>query len=184
MGSGNGSMKKVLGEELYSRLLFELGHEIEREGLLETPKRHVTFLQEFCDPPTFKFTTFQSEGYDQMIIQKDIPFYSLCEHHVVPFFGTAVVAYVPKDRIVGLSKLARTVDLFARGLQNQERITEEVQAFLTHKLEPRGVAVRLTARHLCMEMRGVKKAGTETITTSLSGVFLEQEVREEFMSNL
>lgn len=170
-------------ESIYSRFLADLGHDVQREGLRDTPKRHTAFLSEFCNPPKFNFTTFEGDGYDEMIVQVGIPFYSLCEHHVVPFFGEAVVAYIPKKRIVGLSKLARAVDFHSRGLQNQERITRGVAAMLIDNLKPKGVAVSLKARHLCMEMRGVKKPGTETITTSLHGLFkTDAKCRAEFMS--
>jgi GTP cyclohydrolase I len=174
-----------LGASLYSEFLASQGHDIRREGLRETPRRHTAFLSEFCEAKDFKFTTFESEGYDEMIVQKGIPFYSLCEHHVVPFFGVAIVAYIPRKRIVGLSKLARAVEYWSRGLQNQERITRNVAKMLEENLRPKGVAVSLKARHLCMEMRGVKKPGTETITTSLSGAFKkDQACRAEFMAQL
>lgn len=154
-----------------------------REGLADTPRRYVKFLEEFLSPPEFNFTTFESEGYDQMIIQTDIPFYSLCEHHLAPFFGVGHIAYIPKDRIVGLSKLARTLDKFARRFQNQERITKQVAEFLEQQLEPVGVAVCLKAQHLCMAMRGVRKHDTWTITSELTGEFRNSEAsRNEFLS--
>lgn len=174
-----------LGASLYREFLASQGHDTAREGLRDTPRRHTAFLSEFCAPQDFNFTTFESEGYDEMIIQKGIPFYSLCEHHVVPFFGVAIVAYIPRKRIVGLSKLARAVEYWSRGLQNQERITKNVARMIEEKLKPKGVAVSLKARHLCMEMRGVKKPGTETITTSLSGAFKKDPAcRAEFMAQL
>jgi GTP cyclohydrolase IA len=154
-----------------------------REGLVDTPRRYVRFLEEFLNPPEFSFTTFESEGYDQMIIQTDIPFYSLCEHHLAPFFGVGHIAYIPKERIVGLSKLARTLDKFARRFQNQERITKQVAEFLEQQLEPVGVAVCLKAQHLCMAMRGVKKHDTWTITSELTGCFREDAAsRAEFLA--
>jgi GTP cyclohydrolase I len=172
-------------ESLYARFLEALGHDLGKEGLSETPRRHAAFLAEVTTKPEFKFTTFSAEGYDQMIVQTGIPFYSLCEHHVVPFFGEAIVAYIPAQRIVGLSKLARTVEFAARGLQNQERITETIADILEENLAPLGVAVSIKARHLCMEMRGVKKPGAETRTTSLRGQFKDDAVcRNEFMSYL
>lgn len=174
-----------VAESLYSRFLSSLGHDVAREGLMATPRRHTAFLEEFCNPPEFNFTTFEGDGYDEMIVQVGIPFYSLCEHHIVPFFGEAVVAYIPRKRIVGLSKLARAVDYWSRGLQNQERITRGVATMLISNLKPKGVAVSLRARHLCMEMRGVKKPGAETITTSLYGNFKKDaKCRAEFMSIL
>lgn len=156
-----------------------------REGLEETPTRHVKFLQDFVKPEPFNFTTFKGEGYDQMIFQGDIPFYSLCEHHLLPFFGTGYIAYIPgeDDRIVGLSKLARTLEYFSRRLQNQERITMQVAEFLANELKPKGVAVILKARHMCMEMRGIKKPGTYTTTVQLFGVFRDNEAaRAELMA--
>lgn len=160
-------------EDHFAALLREIDADPTREGLAETPARHIRFLREFTSPEPFNMTTFDSEGMDQAIFQRGIPFYSLCEHHVVPFFGTALVAYIPNGRIVGLSKLARTVDRHARGLQNQERITQAVGKTLEEALHPRGVAVIITARHLCMEMRGIRKPGAETVTSYLSGVFKE-----------
>ena len=118
-----------------------------------------------------------------MIIQTGIPFYSLCEHHIVPFFGEAAIAYIPDQEIVGLSKLARILEHFSRRLQNQERITKQVADFIDEKLNPKGVAVSLQARHMCMEMRGVKKLGATTITTNVKGVFLtNSQTRNEFLS--
>ncbi len=152
-----------------------------REGLVETPKRYIKFLEEFLNPPDFKYTTFDGEGYDQMIVQLDIPFYSFCEHHIAPFFGKAHVAYIPDGRIVGISKLARTVELYSRRLQNQERITKQIADRLTEELKPKGVAVILEAEHMCMAMRGVKKSGALTKTSIMTGVFKQAETRNEFL---
>jgi GTP cyclohydrolase I len=138
-------------------------------------------MKEFLEPKEFNFTSFDAEGTDEMIIQTNIPFYSLCEHHTAPFFGTANVAYIPKDKIVGLSKLARTVDLYANRFQNQERITTQIAERLQNELNPLGVAVTLKAQHLCMCMRGVKKHDTWTQTSKLLGVFKEDpSARNEF----
>ena len=168
-------------EHLVKEIISKYDNE-EREGLIETPKRYLKFLDEFCKKEEFNFTTFKNEDYDEMIIQKGIPFYSLCEHHLLPFFGIGVIAYIPNDKIVGLSKLARTLDYFAKGFQNQERITEQVAKFIQEKLNCKGVAVSLKARHLCMEMRGVKKSDTYTITNKLIGVFKEDnKARNEFL---
>lgn len=158
---------------LIEKLLESLGENPQREGLSETPKRHLSFLKEVTSYREFNLTTFENEGGDDMIVQSDIPFYSLCEHHLVPFFGTAVVAYLPKKRIVGLSKLARLVEKYSRRLQNQERITYQVAEELFDAVECNGVAVILKARHLCMEMRGVKKSGSVTTTSRMVGAFLE-----------
>lgn len=153
-----------------------------REGLIDTPKRYVKFMEEFLCPPEVNYTTFNGERYDEMVIVKDIPFYSFCEHHIAPFFGTAAIAYIPSDRIVGISKLPRTLEYFARRFQNQERITKQVASKLMEVLKPKGVAVRLEARHMCMEMRGVKKPGSNTITSDLRGVFkTDSSARNEFI---
>ena len=166
----------------FQEILRLLGEDETREGLIDTPKRYIKFMKEFLEPKEFNFTTFDAEGTDEMIIQKDIPFYSLCEHHTAPFFGTANVAYIPKDKIVGLSKLARTVDLYANRFQNQERITTQIAERLQHELNPIGVAVSLKAQHLCMCMRGVKKHDTYTITSKLLGAFKSNsEARNEFL---
>lgn len=152
-----------------------------REGLRETPKRYVKFLEEFLSPPDFTFTTFASEGMDEMIIQKDIEFYSLCEHHLAPFHGKAHVAYIPNGKIVGLSKLARTVELYSRRFQNQERITSQIAERLQEELHAKGVAVVLEAQHLCMAMRGVRKNATTT-TSKLLGFFKDDaKARAEFL---
>lgn len=154
----------------------------EREGLQETPKRYSKFLTEFLTPEPFNFTVFDAENYDQMIVQSDIPFYSLCEHHLAPFFGTGFIAYIPDKKIVGLSKLARVLDKFARRFQNQERITTQVAEYLNRELEPKGVAVILKAQHLCMSMRGIKKPNTNTTTSKMVGVFLnDQSARNELL---
>lgn len=154
----------------------------DRNGLKDTPRRYLKFLREFTAPSEFELTEFDGEGYDEMIIQKNIPFYSLCEHHLAPFFGTATIAYIPNGKIVGLSKLARTVEKFACGFQNQERITKQIAEYLTAQLNPLGVAVTIKAEHLCMAMRGVKKPNVETITSAMLGVFREnQATRSEFL---
>lgn len=173
--------KEKSAEWHFQEILKHLGEDPSREGLKETPKRYVKFMREFLEPKVFNFTTFDAEGTDEMIIQKDIPFYSLCEHHTAPFFGTAAVAYIPNEKIVGLSKLARTVDLYANRFQNQERITTQIAERLWNELQPKGVAVSLKAQHLCMCMRGVKKHDTWTITSKLLGLFKEGEPRQEFL---
>lgn len=174
-------------EDIECAFRFILSHfdNVQREGLLETPKRYIKFLEEFMNPKPFNMTVFDSEGYNEMIIVKDISFYSLCEHHILPFWGVAHVAYIPDKHIVGLSKIARTVEMFSRRLQNQERITQQISEYLTEKLKPKGVAVVLNARHMCMEMRGVKKHGSNTITSKLTGgFFYNTETRLEFFNNI
>jgi len=169
-------------EENIKRLLQSLGENTEREGLQMTPKRYIKFLREFLSPADFNFTVFNAEKTDEMIVQSGIPFFSLCEHHLAPFFGTAAVAYIPNGKIAGLSKLARTVDRFSRRLQNQERIATNIADYIEEQLQPLGVAVLLRARHLCMEMRGVEKQGAESTTSCLRGVFkTDQKCREEFL---
>lgn len=165
------------------RRILERFDDINREGLRETPKRYIKFLREFLSPPDFNFTTFDSEGMDQMIIQKDIEFHSLCEHHLAPFFGRAHVAYIPDGKIVGLSKLARVVEKFSRGFQNQERITQQIAEYIDQELNPKGVAVILEAQHLCMSMRGVRKSTAKTTTSKMIGSFRDDlNCRNEFIN--
>jgi GTP cyclohydrolase I len=172
-------------EDNVTRLLQYFGEDVNREGLRETPKRFVKFFREFLNPPEWNCTSFEGEGYDEMIVQTNIPFHSLCEHHIAPFFGTGTIAYIPNKRIVGLSKLARTLETYARRLQNQERITTQVAEFLWEELQPLGVAVQLTAKHMCMEMRGVKKHDTHTTTTKLLGVFKSDiNAKNEFLNSI
>lgn len=169
----------------FKKILELLGEDPNREGLKETPKRYVKFMREFLEPKQFNFTTFDAEGTDEMILQTNIPFYSLCEHHTAPFFGVGHIAYIPDKKIVGLSKLARTLDLYANRFQNQERITTQVAQRLQDELSPKGVAVSLKAQHLCMCMRGVKKHDTWTITTKLIGAFKnDDKARTEFLNML
>ena len=169
-------------EDSVARLLETFGEDITREGLQETPKRYVKFFKEFLSPPKWNCSTFESEGYDEMIVQTNIPFYSLCEHHIAPFFGHGTIAYIPNKKIVGLSKLARTLETFARRLQNQERITQQVAQFLQDELDPLGIAVVLKAKHMCMEMRGVKKHDTWTTTSMMKGIFKDDDkARNEIM---
>lgn len=169
-------------QAVVTQLLRTIGEDPAREGLRDTPRRVIDFYEEFLGPEPFNFTAFNSEDYDEIILQKDIPFYSICEHHMAPFFGKAAVAYIPAGKIVGLSKLARCVQHYSRRLQNQERITSQVAQRLEKELKPRGVAVVLEARHLCMEMRGVKTQGAITSTSKLLGEFqTNQAVRLEFM---
>lgn len=167
----------------FQQILEQLGEDVSREGLIETPKRYIKFMREFLEPKEFNFTTFDAEGTDEMIFQTNIPFYSLCEHHTAPFFGVAHIAYIPDKKIVGLSKLARTVDLYANRFQNQERITTQIAERLQKELSPLGVAVSLKAQHLCMCMRGVKKHETWTITSKMLGAFKEDDkARNEFLN--
>jgi GTP cyclohydrolase I len=154
-----------------------------REDLEDTPRRVQEWLRDFVrTDETINFTTFSDPTADQVVAQTDIRFYSLCEHHVVPFFGSATVAYLPDGQLVGLSKLARLVRFYARRLQTQERMTRQISDFLSEELDPRGVAVVTTARHLCMEMRGVEQPDAKTTTSRLTGIFKEDsKARTEFL---
>lgn len=168
--------------DIIAELLERLDQEPQREGLKATPDRYQRFVKEFFDVRPFDMTVFANEGYDEMVVQTNIAFYSICEHHLLPFFGYGAIAYIPDKKVVGLSKLARTLDHFSRRLQNQERITTQVAEYLQQKLEPKGVGVLLNARHLCMEMRGVEKPGTQTKTSCLKGSFkANASTRGEFL---
>lgn len=175
-------MRLQVAEETVFALLTLLGVDMDREGLRDTPRRVTRALREMLLPLPFNFTVFDSEGMNEMVVQAPIPFHSLCEHHVLPFVGTAAVAYIPDGKIVGLSKLARAVKFCAAGLQNQERVTTAVANMLEKHLSPRGVGVVLRARHLCMEVRGVRVPDVYTTTSCLRGVLLtDQKAREEFL---
>jgi GTP cyclohydrolase I len=172
-------------EEAARDLLLALGADPETdEGLRDTPRRVAAAYAELLTPEPFDMTTFPNdEGYDELVVVRDIPFHSLCMHHLLPFHGTATVAYIPGERIIGLSKLARVVDLFARDLQVQERLTTQVAGWLQQQLRPKGVGVVLEAEHMCMSLRGVQKAGARTVTSALHGLVREDlRTREEFLA--
>jgi GTP cyclohydrolase I len=171
-------------EAAVAALLEALGQDTADESLRETPRRVAAAYAEMLTPQTFTPTTFPNdEGYDELVVASGIPFHSLCEHHLLPFHGVAHVAYLPGERILGLSKLARVVELFARRLQVQERLTMQVARWLDEHLEPRGVGVVLEAEHLCMSLRGVKKPGTRTVTSALLGMVRDEaRTRQEFLS--
>ena len=174
-------------EDLIRGVLTELGEDPEREGLVKTPERVARALRFFTrgydqDPHDVVDGAIFQEDHQEMVICRDIDFYSLCEHHMVPFYGKAHVAYVPNGAIVGLSKLARLVDLFARRLQVQERLTRQVAETLQELIRPAGVGVVIEATHLCMVMRGVEKQNSVTVTSSMLGVFRDNHsTREEFI---
>lgn len=176
-------MTNPIAERLIKALLHSLGEDPDREGLRETPRRMATMLTELTTKTSFEFTTFASEGMNEMIVQSNIPFNSLCEHHVLPFMGVATVGYVPNGKIVGLSKLTRAVQYCARGLQNQERITQQIADMLYSNLEPAGIGVVLRARHLCMELRGVSAPNVWTTTSSISGSMANLATRSEFLAH-
>jgi len=175
-------------EEQIRHILKALGEDPDREGLVKTPYRvtqALTFLTQGYqqDPAKVINDALFTEDYEEMIVQRDIDFYSLCEHHLLPFFGKAHVAYIPHHKIVGISKLARLVDVYARRLQVQERLTNQIANIIMEKLDPLGVAVVIEAEHLCMRMRGVGKQNSMIITSTLLGAFrTRQETRQEFMT--
>ena len=170
------------------QVLAELGEDPGREGLAKTPERVARALRFLTkgyaeDPKAVINGALFTEDYQEMIVLKDLDFFSLCEHHILPFFGKAHVAYIPKHRIVGISKLARLVEVFARRLQVQERLTTQVANMLMDELDPQGVGVVLQAEHLCMRMRGVEKQNSVVVTSAMLGVFRShQETRQEFMT--
>lgn len=183
---------KVDASERYAELVREqlaiIGEDPKREGLLRTPERVATAMTWLTrgykeDVRTIVGRAIFEEPHENMVMVRDIELYSLCEHHLLPFFGRAHIAYVPAGRIVGLSKLPRIVDVYARRLQVQERLTEEIAAAIEDVLQPRGVGVVIEAAHLCMMMRGVEKQSSKTITSALRGIFRsDPRTREEFLS--
>jgi len=185
-------MQPKLDEEsiaaLMRKLLVKIGEDPAREGLSRTPDRAEKALRFLTsgyetDVETIVNGALFSEKVDEMVIVRDIEFYSMCEHHLLPFFGTMHVAYLPKDKVIGLSKIPRIVDMFARRLQVQERLTQEVAATLERVLQPRGVGVICEARHFCMMMRGVEKQHSGTVTSAMLGAFRKRkETRDEFLS--
>lgn len=181
---GQGGVDLAAAEAAACELLLALGADLEQEGLRETPRRMAAAYAELLTPEQFNLTTFPNdERYDELVLVRGIPFQSLCMHHLLPFYGVAHVAYVPDERIIGLSKLARVVEHFARDLQLQERLTKQVAGWLQAKLQPRGVGVVLEAEHLCMSLRGVQAAGALTVTSALHGsVRDDPRTREELLS--
>jgi GTP cyclohydrolase IA len=161
-----------------------LGMPLESEGLRDTPRRMARAYAELLTPREFDLTTFPNEeGYDELVLARDIPIKSVCEHHLLPFVGVAHVGYLPGDRILGLSKLARVVELFAHGAQVQERLTKQVADWLANELSPKGVGVVIEAEHLCMTLRGVQAVGSKTITSTLLGVLRDDNrSRSEFLA--
>jgi GTP cyclohydrolase I len=175
-------------QQIYAEVLTRIGEDPTRDGLLATPKR-VEKSMEFLTHGYHQsieevlHDALFDVDYDEMVIVKDIEFYSMCEHHMLPFFGRAHIAYVPHGKVVGLSKIPRIVDVFARRLQVQERLTQEIAEAIEHAIHPQGVGVVVEAQHLCMMMRGVEKQGSSTVTSSMLGVFKSQlQTRNEFLS--
>lgn len=170
----------------YSGILTQVGDNPERNGLLKTPERAAKAIQFLThgydiDPAAILKSAMFEEDYSQMVVVKDIEVYSLCEHHLLPFFGKAHIAYIPNGHIVGLSKIPRVVDAFARRLQVQERLTNEIRDCIQETLSPAGVAVVIECRHLCMAMRGVQKQNSVTTTSAFTGEFAHERTRAEFL---
>jgi GTP cyclohydrolase I len=173
----------------YRDIISLLGEDMEREGLLKTPERvakaMLTLTQGYAmNPEDILLSAKFREKYSQMVIVKDIDFFSLCEHHLLPFYGKAHVAYIPNGYITGLSKIARVVDVFSHRLQVQERMTSQIKECIQHTLNPLGVMVVIEAKHLCMQMRGVEKQNSITTTSDFTGAFNRAKTREEFMNLL
>jgi GTP cyclohydrolase I len=179
-----GSVDSVRAERASRDLLRALGVDLADESLQDTPRRMAAMYAELLTPADFSATTFPNDGgYDELVVATAIPFHSLCEHHLLPFVGVAHVGYLPGERIIGLSKLARVVDLFARRLQVQERLTTQIADWLDDRLAPKGVGVVLEAEHLCMSLRGVRKPGSRTMTSALHGLVRDDaRTRQEFLS--
>ena len=164
-------------------LLLALGADLSDEGLRETPRRMAAAYAELLTPQPFHPTTFPNDGYDELVLVRSIPFHSLCMHHLLPFHGVAHIGYLPGERILGLSKFARVVELFARDLQVQERLTKQIADWLQEQLAPKGVGVLLEAEHLCMSLRGVQKFGAKTATSALHGLVRDDpRTRQEFLA--
>jgi GTP cyclohydrolase I len=181
---GGATIDLVAAEQAVADLLIALGQDPTDPHGEDTPRRVAAAYAELLTPRRFNLTTFPNdEGYDELVVARDIPFHSLCQHHLLPFKGVAHVGYLPSERILGLSKLARVVELFARGLQVQERLTKQVADWLQAHLEPKAVGVVIEAEHLCMSIRGVQADGSRTVTSALHG-FLRDDAstRAEFFS--
>lgn len=171
----------------YSEIIRLLGEDVNREGLIKTPERIAKAMATLTrgydmNPEAIINSAKFKEDYNQMVIVKDIQFYSLCEHHMLPFYGKAHVAYIPNGYITGLSKIARVVDVFSHRLQVQERMTTQIKECIQNALNPLGVMVVIEAKHMCMQMRGVEKQNSITTTSDISGAFNQSKTREEFLS--
>ena len=188
LATENNETQEKLAEH-YRAILSLLGEDPDREGLVKTPHRVAKAMQFLTygyrmDPEAVLRSAMFHEEYRQMVIVKDIDFYSMCEHHMLPFYGKAHVAYIPDQHITGLSKIARVVDIFAKRLQIQERMTTQIKECIQNTLHPLGVMVVIEAQHLCMQMRGVEKQNSITVTTDFTGAFNQAKTREEFMNLL
>lgn len=182
------SLEDVTTQEIFAELLYRMGEDPTRDGLLRTPERmekSIAFLTQGYQQQVedVLHDALFDVAYDEMVIVKDIEFYSQCEHHLIPFFGKAHIAYVPRGKVIGLSKIPRIVDVFARRLQVQERLTQQIADAINDAIQPQGVGVVLEAHHLCMMMRGVEKQHSSTVTSAMLGVFKSQlQTRTEFLS--
>jgi GTP cyclohydrolase IA len=191
LGEGNGASATDGSEAVESavrQILVEMGEDPDRQGLTGTPSRVRRMYREltagyWVDPERLVNNAIFDVDYSEMVVVKDIAFYSLCEHHLLPFFGQAAVAYIPEGRVIGLSKIPRIVEMYSRRLQVQERMTKQIALWVEENLHPRGVGVVLEAEHLCMSLRGVQKAGTITVTSDLLGIVRDDaRTRQEFLS--
>ena len=182
-------LSEFSNQEMYRELLSRLGEDPARDGLAATPARvekSMAFLTKgyLEDPATILRGALFDENYDEMVLVKDIEMFSLCEHHMLPFFGKVHVAYIPKGKVIGLSKIPRLVEVFSRRLQIQERLTRQIADTIQEAIEPQGVGVVIEARHLCMMMRGIEKQNSSTVTSAMLGCFRQKETRLEFLSLL
>ena len=183
-----GTAAALSTQDIYRELLRRIGEDPARDGLAQTPERvekAMAFLTQgyAMDVPTVLNDALFEVDYDEMVMVRDVEFYSLCEHHLLPFFGKVHVAYVPRGRVIGLSKIPRLVEMFSRRLQVQERLTTQIADAIVQAIEPQGVGVIVEAQHLCMMMRGVEKQHSATVTSAMRGVFKTQtQTREEFLS--
>jgi len=181
------SIAEYSTQEIYAELLLRFHEDPNRDGLLKTPER-VEKAMEFLtqgyeqDPTSILLGAMFDVEYDEMVIVKDIEMFSLCEHHMLPFFGRVHVAYIPNGKVIGLSKIPRLIEVFARRLQVQERLTREIAEAIEDAIHPQGVGVVMEAQHLCMMMRGVEKQNSSTVTSAMRGAFSEQSTRAEFLS--
>ena len=183
----NESLSEASTQELVRELIGRWGENPNRQGLLATPGRVEKAMAQLTkgyeeDPTEILRGALFDEDYDEMVIVKDIEMFSLCEHHMLPFFGKVHVAYIPKGKVIGLSKIPRLVEVFARRLQIQERLTRQIADAIQHAIQPQGVGVVIEARHLCMMMRGIEKQHSSTVTSAMVGCFRQQETRLEFLS--
>ncbi len=186
LNKNDGLTQDEVGQKLIRFLLAHIGEDPDREGLKDTPRRVIKSYKELfggygMDAKKILGTTFESNGYDQMVICKDIEMFSTCEHHMIPFHGKVHIGYVPGERVVGLSKLARLVEVFARRLQIQEKLTQQIADTLVEVLKPKGVIVVIRAKHMCMCARGINKQHSEMVTSAFKGAFEEGSARAEFL---